>query len=688
MAKLWLADKDPVVPEPTVDGNTGIIDPGVTFPPNEPGEAGYTDGARVSWVSGSVLPQIILQGVKRTDGDFISLGFFVRFDRQFDTDDAIVIALQKSFGGTSQADCRRIDIYPLTAGGAGPGQQGSPPDVRTGQNARNVEYRTGQGGSSWTQLIPPGQPNSTIKGFQFGVRSWQPTSIPQECAWSVEVKIPTTTNEGGSGWLDLSASFGLYVSVVRAMGQFPGSTAPVLNQFVWPPSSPPLTGDLDNSTNIPFSSYGEAVIASLLPPPPQPNPNPGVKFVNGELSIGVLKPDGSISHQIDGNVANTLIARVENDSPNASGDAPRVTAEFRLANWGLGPGAPAAWTKITMPPGSGPNPTTPVDIPHGVTQRDLTTQWTLDPNQRTTYAAWPHQCFTVQLDTEGFRRLRVTGATNTAPITITTADPHSLANGNRVLVTDVVGNTGANNTALRPDWIIQNVTATTFQLTGSSGTGAYQSGGLVTPITTRPVEFAESSMRRNMDFINLSSLDRPAEVSGVGYPGPPGGQVHHNFLLLVDVRKFMVPPLGDGDDGDGKGGGGGGPINVAAIGTHGEGERLLPTWTWIVHGYRDTGQTLRVQGTRYRIFDPTPGAFGYVAQHDGPESHELSFDLSGGGIQRHAEHSYTLPVPDGGAVTINTRVEAGPPRRRRGLLWWLLQLLRRLFEWLRRLFGR
>ena len=38
------------------------------------------------------------------DGEFISLAFFVRFDREFDTDDVIVIALQKSFGGSSQAD--------------------------------------------------------------------------------------------------------------------------------------------------------------------------------------------------------------------------------------------------------------------------------------------------------------------------------------------------------------------------------------------------------------------------------------------------------------------------------------------------------------------------------------------------------------------------------------------------------
>jgi hypothetical protein len=47
-----------------------------------------------------------------------------------------------------------------------------------------------------------------------------------------------------------------------------------------------------------------------------------------------------------------------------------------------------------------------------------------------------------------------------------------LYTGDTVIVAGVTGNTGANGT-----FTIQNVTATSFQLVGSSGTGTYAGGG-------------------------------------------------------------------------------------------------------------------------------------------------------------------------------------------------------------------
>lgn len=66
----------------------------------------------------------------------------------------------------------------------------------------------------------------------------------------------------------------------------------------------------------------------------------------------------------------------------------------------------------------------------------------------------------------------VTGATNASPIVVTSAS-HGLATGDRVTITGVLGNTNANGT-----FIVTRVSADTFSLDGSSGSGAYTSGGV------------------------------------------------------------------------------------------------------------------------------------------------------------------------------------------------------------------
>lgn len=65
----------------------------------------------------------------------------------------------------------------------------------------------------------------------------------------------------------------------------------------------------------------------------------------------------------------------------------------------------------------------------------------------------------------------ITGATNASPIVITSA-AHGLTTGARLTVASVGGNTAANGT-----FIITKVDANTFSLDGSTGNGAYTSGG-------------------------------------------------------------------------------------------------------------------------------------------------------------------------------------------------------------------
>lgn len=66
----------------------------------------------------------------------------------------------------------------------------------------------------------------------------------------------------------------------------------------------------------------------------------------------------------------------------------------------------------------------------------------------------------------------VSGATNATPIVITTTAPHLLVTGQVVVVAGVLGNLAANGT-----WAVTVLSATTFSLNGSVGSGAYTTGG-------------------------------------------------------------------------------------------------------------------------------------------------------------------------------------------------------------------
>ncbi len=69
----------------------------------------------------------------------------------------------------------------------------------------------------------------------------------------------------------------------------------------------------------------------------------------------------------------------------------------------------------------------------------------------------------------------VTGATNASPIVITTGSTFGLVTGEVVTISGVGGNTAANGT-----FTITVLSATTFQLNGSTGNGTYTSGGIWT----------------------------------------------------------------------------------------------------------------------------------------------------------------------------------------------------------------
>jgi hypothetical protein len=68
----------------------------------------------------------------------------------------------------------------------------------------------------------------------------------------------------------------------------------------------------------------------------------------------------------------------------------------------------------------------------------------------------------------------VSGATNASPIAIATSTPHGLSTGGQVAIDAVHGNLAANGY-----WVVTVVDTTHFTLNGSTGSGAYTSGGTV-----------------------------------------------------------------------------------------------------------------------------------------------------------------------------------------------------------------
>lgn len=74
--------------------------------------------------------------------------------------------------------------------------------------------------------------------------------------------------------------------------------------------------------------------------------------------------------------------------------------------------------------------------------------------------------------------IAVTGATNASPIVITTALAHNRTTGDRVEIRQVLGNRAANGL-----FSVTVLTTTTFELDGTSGSGAYVSGGFMSVVT-------------------------------------------------------------------------------------------------------------------------------------------------------------------------------------------------------------
>ena len=108
--------------------------------------------------------------------------------------------------------------------------------------------------------------------------------------------------------------------------------------------------------------------------------------------------------------------------------------------------------------------------------------------------------------------LAVTGASNSAVITITTGAPHGLVTGNAVVIAGVLGNTAANGT-----YAVTAATPTTFTLLwGPAGNGAYTSGGTVTQTVFAPAPaFGTAGVRFGDPTLSIGFAAPAAEFAAM-----------------------------------------------------------------------------------------------------------------------------------------------------------------------------
>ena len=112
--------------------------------------------------------------------------------------------------------------------------------------------------------------------------------------------------------------------------------------------------------------------------------------------------------------------------------------------------------------------------------------------------------------------LTIAGATNASPIVVTTTAPHRLVTGEQVTISLVQGNTATNGT-----FTITVTGPTTFTLNGSTGNGAWTTGGVV----TLPAALSLSQA------LNASIEDVTKIATALGAGAPPLDPAHRAGTL-------------------------------------------------------------------------------------------------------------------------------------------------------------
>jgi hypothetical protein len=100
-----------------------------------------------------------------------------------------------------------------------------------------------------------------------------------------------------------------------------------------------------------------------------------------------------------------------------------------------------------------------------------------------------------------FNTQAITGATNATPIVCTTSLAHGYSTGDVVQISSAGGNIAANGI-----WKVTVTSSTQFSLDDSSGSGAYSSGGVISPIFCRTIKTASALVQPIASFANNKTV--------------------------------------------------------------------------------------------------------------------------------------------------------------------------------------
>ncbi len=137
------------------------------------------------------------------------------------------------------------------------------------------------------------------------------------------------------------------------------------------------------------------------------------------------------------------------------------------------------------------------------------------------------------------KRINVASASNAAPIVVTTESDHGLLSGETVIISGVQGNTAANGT-----WKITILSNRTFSLDGSTGNGAYSSGGAVqcgsmALYDADTVAAVQAALGRPLHFFNTQD-DDPA-VNGYADAGFLRDRLEAHAAGIISHVKTNYP---------------------------------------------------------------------------------------------------------------------------------------------------
>jgi hypothetical protein len=131
----------------------------------------------------------------------------------------------------------------------------------------------------------------------------------------------------------------------------------------------------------------------------------------------------------------------------------------------------------------------------------------------------------------------VTGATNASPIVITVVSTTGLSSSSVVGLSGVLGNTAANGI-----WQIAGLTGTTFQLVGSTGSGAWTSGGTVAigAEANAPNYYRDAAGDVLLTFV--PNFTGTIQVGGGAGGGGSGGTI--TSISMTAPSALFVSPVG------------------------------------------------------------------------------------------------------------------------------------------------